>query len=194
MSIVDTYNEALKSYYPLVKSLSEYPERYEGEHPELKPFFDRSLSAALTQVDLTIGLKFLILNFTDGKHIEANYFARALAVTGYDILLNSSKLLGSEINIFVREHLPFSDNYNKALGYVKTINRFRGEDERFLKEIRNNVFGHKDEDALKQFQIVNKLDINRVNKICYEIYTANYELLGCLLHLSNEIEEYLVKE
>lgn len=62
---------------------------------------------------------------------------------------------------------------------------------KFLKEIRNTVFGHKDESALKQFEMINKLEIDKINRICYELQRTNHDLIGSILYLSQEIEEYL---
>lgn len=192
MSIVEQYDAALKGYQPLVKSLSGYRERYDERYPELQHFFERALNGALAQVDLTIGLKSLVVSFKEGRHIEANYFARAMSVTAYDILLKSGKLVGKQVREFVMRHLPTSKHYAEAADCVKQINQMKTENEFYLKEIRNNVFGHKDENALKQFEMINKLDVNKVNKICYELSRTNHLLLGSILYLSQEIQAYLL--
>ena len=194
MRIVETYDATLKGLQPLIKSLSGYPERYNGKYPELQHFFDRALNGALAQVDLTIGLKHLIVSFQEGRHIEANYFARAMAVTAYDILLKSGQLVGKEVREFVMKHISTSKYYAEAAQYVKQINQMKLENEHYLKEIRNNVFGHKDGNGLKQFEMINKLEINKVNRICYELQMKNHDLVGSILYLTGEIEEYLNAE
>lgn len=118
MSIVNTYDETIDKLIPLIRNLSEYPKRYNGKHPELHHFFDRALNGALAQQDLTIGLKHLVVNLKEqNKPIEANYSARAMVVTAYDILDNSGRLLGKEVIGFVKKHIPSSNHYAEATKY-----------------------------------------------------------------------------
>ena len=115
-------------------------------------FFDKSLFSALNVLDLIIGL------------------------SSHEILNDLNKLVGKE----VRNHIIKTIGQEKLSEMdqtIKKLNTIKIKELRKLKNIRNNLLGHKLENGYKQAQMLDNIDIKELYEIGYEIFKNQVNLI-----------------
>jgi hypothetical protein len=140
----------------------------------------------LTQLDLIIGLKYLDVSQAVSNQLEANYFARIVAHSSYEILTDLNKLVGKEIRNFVIEKLGKSelDNIDKT---VRELNIMKKEHLDNLKTIRHNLFGHKLKDGHRQAELIVGINNTEIYEIGNQIFKLQNELIGQFVKLIEKI-------
>lgn len=181
--MISAYDELINAINSNIKSFKAYPKILsEPHHKKLHLLFDKCLYTALIQNDLIIGLKYLDLSNALENQIEANYFARVVALNSYEMLRYLDKLIGKDIQSFLSysEHSKEMKDIKKV---GKKINIFKKSCFKFLDEIRNNVIAHKDVDSIKQTSIMLQMDNKKIYTIGNELYKLNFELLEKYMEL-----------
>jgi DNA integrity scanning protein DisA with diadenylate cyclase activity len=186
--------ELLKSYDNLVLrtnsiigTLRTYPKLLnQEENKYLHQFFDKCLFTALNQLDLIIGLKYLDLSKFVNNQIEANYFARIVAHISFEILNDLQKLAGQEIRDFI------ISNYSKDLlteidTCIKELNQLKKSKLNDLKEIRNNIFGHKNKHAFSQTETMLTIQNPEIYQIGNDIFNIQLRLLVAYQNLIQKV-------
>lgn len=177
------YDEVIESTSSIIKTLKIYPRVFEKEeHKYLHIFFDKNLYNALCLLDLIIGLKYLDISQAIGNQLEANYFARIVAHSSYEILDDLNKLLGKETRTYIIDKYEAS-YLTKVDMSVKSLNKIKKENSLKLKEIRHNLFGHKLGKGYIQAEMIIQIDNNEIYKIGKEINNIQHELLRNFVEL-----------
>ena len=78
--------------------------------------------------------------------------------------------------------LPLSDaEWERFNGIMKKINKFKQEHHGLLNELRNYVGAHRDQDAGKQLEIIEKVDLLKLMEVSGQFYEAFKELVPFLI-------------
>jgi len=97
LGLVDGYDLVIRKAAKNVRWFRLYrQESKEDKDRHIVLYSDRALHTMLDYIDLLIGLKYLVTSQSIGNHLEANYFARIVALNCYEILHNSHKILGKD--------------------------------------------------------------------------------------------------
>ena len=184
---LNAYDEVIQKTSNLVRTLKIYPKVFEEEkHKYLHQFFDRVLYNTLSQLDLIIGLKYLDLSQAVSNQLEANYFARIVAHSSFEILTNLNKLVGKGIRSFVIDKVGKSELENID-NSVKELNKFKKEHHEKLKTIRHNLIGHKLKEGHKQAELIVNIDNREIYDIGNKIFKVQNKLIGYFTELIEKL-------
>jgi hypothetical protein len=180
---LEAYNQTIYQVNQVIKMFKIYPKvLHAKEHHYLYPFFNKGLFNILHTLDLVIGLKHLDVAQYEGRQLEANYFARILALTAYETLNHPNKLAGKQIRNFALEKLG-KEGLAEMEGIMKAINNIGKENFSLLIQIRNNVMGHKHEDGLEQAELMLSIDHKLIYRICNDLFSLHNKLTHCYVKL-----------
>lgn len=178
---INTYDNLIKGTSKIIRTLTIYPKVFEEEkYYELHKFFDKALYNVLNQLDLIIGLKYLDISQAVENRLEANYFSRIVILTSHEILNDSNKMLGKEIRAELIEKIGM-DGLKEIDETTKEMNALRKNHLKKLKDLRNNVLGHKLDQAHKQAEMIANIDNNEIYKIGDEIFKVEMKFLKIYL-------------
>jgi len=137
------YDSVIQAMHGTIKGLKAYPViLIQPEHKYLHAVFDKALFNALCGLDLITGLKYLDVSSAVGNSFEANFFARIVAHSCFEILDNVNKTVGIQIIQLVEGCLG-AQALNELNVHVEELNQLKKRHIAALKHIRNNLFGHK---------------------------------------------------
>ncbi|MDI6815789.1 MAG: hypothetical protein QME41_01160 [Actinomycetota bacterium] len=143
LEAINAYDHLIARANKLIVTFKIYPKVLDKEeHKYLHPICDKGLFNALNMVDLIMGLKYLDVSNAVQNQSEANYFARIVAHSAYEILNHQNKILGIEVIRLVEERLT-GEALSDVQESMKALRRIKKEHFAYLKFIRNNLFGHK---------------------------------------------------
>jgi len=115
--------------------------------------------------DSSVGNKFLIISKNDwGKKL----FARVLALIIFEFLDDINSLFTKSFR-GITEKLSSTEQLNKLNKILKKIYSYRKINIRYFKEIRNNVFGHRDLDAESQIKYIDNINVKKIGKLTLEL-------------------------
>lgn len=175
--LLSSYDEAIVSTNNLIRTLRAYPTLLdEKENLYMHQFFDKCLFTALNQLDLIIGLKYLDISNAMKNQIEANYFSRIVAHTSFEILNDLNKLAGKQIREFVLSNCT-KEVLSDIDTAIRELNIIKKEKLKILKEIRNNLFGHKHANAFSQTVGMLKIQNSEIYAIGNDIFKMQIQLL-----------------
>lgn len=181
------YDEVIKRTSSLIRTLKIYPKFFDKEeHHYLHQFFDKNLYTVLNQLDLIIGLKYLDISQAIGNKLEANYFARVVALSSHEILNDLNKLVGRKIRLFVIDKIG-EDGLHEIDEAVKALNKIKKDKLKMLKSIRNNLLGHKLENSLQQAEMIVNIELQEVYDIGNQIYKRQMDLIKNYVSLIEKI-------
>lgn len=127
--------------------------------------------------------------FADRKQ-EKKLYARVMAIVILDYLDNIGVLIGNNCMAELKRNnmIEFIDDF-KALH--KKFSAFKTENERLLREIRNNTIAHKNKNALVLSQQINDLNEDEIYEFCllFKVYTEEFIRLST--RVINYITEYM---
>jgi hypothetical protein len=187
LNVIAAYDSLIISINNNIKTLKAYPKILSEEsHKKYFVFFDKCLYNALIQNDLLIGLKYLDVSNALKNQIEANYFARTVALSSYETFNYLDKLVGKDVKTFLESN-GHQTSYNTISAIAKKVNSLKKSCFTYLEEIRNNVIGHKDSHALKQTFIMLQIDNAKIHRIGTDLYKLNFELLNEYANLMTTI-------
>jgi hypothetical protein len=172
-----TYDELIIKASNLIRTLNIYPKVFEKEeHHYLYQFFDKILYTALNHLDLIIGLKYLDVSQAVGNKLETKYFARVVALSSYEILNDLNKLVGKEIRDYVITKIGENGPSEKDWS-IKSLKNMKKDKIKKLKEIRNNLLGHKLEHAYQQAEMIANIDLKKIYDIGNQILKIQMDLI-----------------
>lgn len=174
---INSYDKLIKSTSNIIRTLKIYPKVFGEENfHELHKFFDKALFNVLNQLDLIIGLKYLDISQSVGNNLEANYFSRIVILTSHEILNDSNKMIGKEIRAELSKKNGL-DCLKELDETTKEMNVLKKNHLKKLKNLRNNVIGHKFDQAQKQTEIIVNIDNSEIYKIGDEILKVEMKFL-----------------
>jgi hypothetical protein len=122
----ENYDMLIEKMHKVIKGLKAYPKILtKPEHKYLHPIFDKVLFNALCNLDLITELKYLDLSNLAKNYFEMNFFARITALSCFEILDNTNRIIGKEIIELVKSRLGIEvlrelNAQTKELNLLKT--------------------------------------------------------------------------
>ena len=179
-AIDNDINSSQKSIDDLCKILTDFKKYKYSKHDS---FFNLCIFSDIISIDLTILLEKVRLANRDQ---ERKLYARVIALTIVDYLDNISVLIGRDCLTELK-----NNNMTEFLDEFKSVHKkfsvFKKNNERVLREIRNNTIAHKAKDALKLNAYINNLSVDDISNFGLElkIYTTQF------IDLSTKIIHYI---
>jgi hypothetical protein len=183
IEVINDYNAIINKINNLIRGLKTYPKinsKFDLKDDSFNQLLDKILFISLAELDLIIGLKYLKLSALVKNEIEANYFARIVALSTHEIIQSTSKFLGKEIRDIIIEKFG-QEKFQEIANITKEITRTSKTEKQLLGIIRNNLIAHKDENSLLQTELM--ISINN-----QEIFTLGNKVSSHLIQL---IEKYV---
>jgi hypothetical protein len=174
-------NSSQQSIDDLSKILSDFKKHKYTKHDS---FFNLCIFSDIIDIDLTILLeKFRLANRIQEKKL----YARVIAVTIVDYLDNIGVLIGRDClnELKANNMIEFLDDFKSI---HKKFSAFKKDNERVLRDIRNNTIAHKSKDALKLNTYINNLNAEDIYDFGLELKTYAKEFID----LSTKIIWYIV--
>jgi hypothetical protein len=180
-AIDENINSSQQSIDDLSKLLTDFKKHKYSKHDS---FFNLCIFSDIINIDLTILLEKVRLANRDQ---EKKLYARVIALTIVDFLDNISVLIGRDCLLELK-----NNNMTEFLDEFKSIHKkfsiFKKDNERVLRDIRNNTIAHKSKDALKLNSFINSLNVEDVYNFGLELKVYSKEFID----LSTKIIYYIV--
>lgn len=147
-------------------------------------FFNLCIFSSIVDIDLTILLEKVSLA---KREQEKKLYVRVIALTIVDYLDNISVLIGRDCLAELK-----NNNMTEFLDEFKSIHRnfstFKKNNERVLRDIRNNTIAHKSKDALKLNELIRNIEIEIIYNFGIELKKYSKDFID----LSTKIIYYIV--
>lgn len=174
-------NSSQQSIDDVSQILSDFKKHKYTKHDS---FFNLCIFSDIIDIDLTILLeKFRLANRIQEKKL----YARVIALTIVDYLDNIGVLIGRDClnELKTNNMIEFLDDFKSI---HKKFSAFKKNNEKVLRDIRNNTIAHKSKDALKLNTYINNLNGEDVYNFGLELKTYTKEFID----LSTRIIWYIV--
>lgn len=189
MKVMSAYERAINSAHQSVRVGRIYKKVF--DHPKYEymyPLLNNRLFTSLNILDLLIGLKHIDQYQATGNMLEANYFARIVALNAHEALEAIPILSNQKIRQFImaqigEEGIKEIDELIKTLNVLKRTHLFE------LKKIRNNVVGHKLSDSLEQSDIIQQIDTKKVYAIGNSLVATLLKLVGSFTNVLEKLPQ-----
>ena len=111
---------------------------------------------------------------------KQNFTARQLAILLYETSHDIVAILGKEFRDSLDSISADPEMGTRLNAISKQFNSFKNENQELLHTLRNFVGAHRDRDAEKQLEIIEKVDLLQVLKLAERFYLPIRELVGFL--------------
>ena len=120
------------------------------------------------------------------NQFEANYFARIVAHCIYETVRHQNKLAGKDVLNLIEERLgeQAADDLKSNTGKLRLV---RKTELPYLKEIRNELFGHKLASRIEQAQKILDVDRSRICRIGQQVVACQVQILASYISLMDKI-------
>lgn len=168
-AIDDDIAGSQRSINDSVQILTDFRKHKYSKHDS---FFNLCIFSDIAQIDLTL----LVEKYRLAERIqERKLYARVMAIVILDYLDNIGVLIGTNCLAELKRNnmLNFIDEF-KAVH--KKFSVFKRENEKLLREIRNNTIAHKTKDALLLNQKIEEIDNDNIYEfsIEFKIYIQEF--------------------
>jgi hypothetical protein len=109
---------------------------------------------------------------------DQTFFARGMAVAIYEAADDLPQILGKQYRESLHTLLRRSDLMVELSGITRKFSQFRKEHGEFLEEVRQVIGAHRDHDALRQSEMLEHLDVLKLNDLSAEFQKTLSALLG----------------
>lgn len=146
-------------------------------------FLNLCIFSDVVEIDLTLLVE--KFRFAERKQ-ERKLYARVMAIVILDYLDNIGVLIGNNCLAELKQNnmIEFIDEFKSI---HKNFSAFKKENERLLREIRNNTIAHKTKDALMLSRQINELDEDEI----YEFSVQFKEYIREFVNLSTKVLNYI---
>jgi hypothetical protein len=150
-------------------------------------FFNLCIFSDVVAIDLTLLLE--KFQFAERKQ-EKKLYARVMAIVILDYLDNIAVLIGSNCLAELKRNnmLELMDEFKSM---HKNFSAFKKENERLLREIRNNTIAHKTKDALMLSKQINDLNEDEIYQFGLQFKIYIKEFIDLSTKVINYISEYM---
>jgi hypothetical protein len=115
-----------------------------------------------------------------------------MAVLIYEASHDLLELLGKDFRSTL-ETFPLTENDWRNLNEItKALNQFKKENRIFLKNIRNFSAAHREQDAIKQLEIIEKVELLEIVKVGGEFYKAIRPLIDFITRVMTMMSDWRV--
>lgn len=150
-------------------------------------FLNLCIFSDVVEIDLTL----LVEKFRFAKRKqERKLYARVMAIVILDYLDNIGVLIGSNCLAELKRNnmLEFIDEFKLI---HKNFSAFKKENERLLREIRNNTIAHKTKDALVLSEQINDLNEDEIYEFSIQFKAYIKEFVDLSTKVINYIADYM---
>ena len=180
-AIDENINSSQESINDMCKILADFKKHKYTKHDS---FFNLCIFSEFVNMDLTILLEKVRLASRDQ---EKKLYVRVIALTIVDYLDNINVLIGKDCLAELK-----NNNMTEFLEEFKAIHKkfsiFRKDNERVLRDIRNNTIAHKSKDALKLNADINYISVEGIYNFGLELKIQTKEFID----LSTKVILYIV--
>lgn len=152
-------------------------------------FFNLCIFSDVVEIDLTLLLE--KFRFAERKQ-ERKLYARVMAIVILDYIDNIGVLIGNNCLAELKRNnmVEFIDDFKSV---HKKFSEFKKENERLLREIRNNTIAHKTKDALLLSEQINNLNEDAIYEfgLLFKVYANDFVKLST--RVINYIAEYMAE-
>lgn len=153
-------------------------------------FFNLCIYSDLTSIDLIILLEKISL----AKRVqEKKLYARILATIIIDYLDNINVLLGHDCQLELKTNnmTEFQEEFKSI---HKKFSNFKKENDRFLRDIRNNTIAHKTKNAIKLNNLINGINVDEIYDFAIELKGYSSEFVNLSTKVINYIVDYMTED
>ena len=150
-------------------------------------FFNLCIFSDVVEIDLTLLVE--KFRFAERKQ-EKKLYARVMAIVILDYLDNIGVLIGNNCLAELKRNnmLEFIDEFKSI---HKNFSTFKTQNERLLREIRNNTIAHKTKDALILSQQINDLNEEEIYQFSIQFKAYIKDFIDLSTKVINYISEYM---
>jgi len=180
IAINQNIEDSQRSINDFVQILKDFKEKNYSKHDS---FFNLCIFSDIAQIDLTL----LVEKYRLAQRIqERKLYARVMSIVILDYLDNIGILIGT--NCLAELKRNNMHNFMDKFKVVhKNFSTFKKENEKMLREIRNNTIAHKTKDALVLSQQINELNSDSIYE--FSIQFNNY--IQDFVNLSTKVIYYI---
>ncbi len=171
---------------PLLQEAMEAVKKYYQDSKKSNlEHFEKIDNVILFLLIMERDMSVLILNYLKifTNNWEQKYIARQIALLVYEMSQDIPQLLNGNFRISLRT-IPLWDGAEEELNKItKSLHKFNEVNRIMLEDIRHFVIAHRDQDAFKQIEIIEKLDPDEIYKIVEKLYEIIRPLVDFLLRV-----------
>lgn len=168
---------------------SGYDRAKKNDMPHFQRVYNAGLYVLVFEYDIAILKNDALFAIRAWKK---NFVARQLAVILYEAAHDLPELLGKEFRVSLKT-LPLTEaDWETFNGIMKLVNKFKNKHRDLLNELRNFVGAHRDKDAGKQLEIIEKVDLLKMLELSGQFYEAVRELVPFLTKLTLSLADWRV--
>lgn len=192
--IISFYKMVIDEHIELQNILAGYrfleKDDESGAHDKIP---DLLLALSLLRLDLAICNKHLLIYKVTDNIVERNYFIRALAMHFADIFDDNNtkgKRLLTRIQEIVRSHYNSDTVKYFALSIqnnLKKLKEIKKVNSPFVKEIRNNIFTHRDKTGLEQYDDTSNINDRDIALLGADIEDLLTVIMSDMLQIQQSI-------
>lgn len=182
--------ERIRTLENAIKSIRlQYDVTKKKRMPHFLCIFNLSLYVLVFEYDFTILRTDALFAIRLWKK---QFIARQMAILLYEVSHDLPNLLGKDFRESLKTiSLPESE-WNELNRISKALNKFKNEQHDFLNELRNFVGAHRDNDAGKQLEIIEKIELLEMMKIGEKFYDAFRDLIPFLTRIIMQLTDYKI--
>jgi hypothetical protein len=160
-------------------TIKEYRKIQNSEFGASKKIFNIALFFLLAERDLQ-AIK--VDAFTHPDPWKRNLSVRIMLLIIHE--RDMSKVASGKVMKEIYEEAKISDELkNSMVQAVRGISKAQKKTQKILTEIRNNTIAHRDSDAMLQYELIDKVDIQSAKETIEEYFKASHIFFGILPNL-----------
>jgi hypothetical protein len=184
VAIDDNINSSQQSIDDLSEILTDFKKQKYHKHDS---FFNLCIFSDIISIDLIILLEKIRLS---NREQEKKLYARVVALTIVDYLDNISVLIGRDCLSELK-----NNNMTEFLDEFKSLHKkfstFKKDNDRILRDIRNNTIAHKSRDALKLNNHIKTLEVEKIYSFGIELKGYSKEFIDLSTKVIYYIADYM---
>ncbi len=138
-------------------------------------FYNVVLFILVMEYDMSVLSQYYVKAYT--RYWEKKFIARQMAIILYEASEDIPQLLGRNFRASLKT-VPLWNEAEKELTEIsKELNRFKGSHSEMLKELRNFVTAHRDHNAVRQMDIIDNLNPDKIYTLLGDFYDIIKPLL-----------------
>ena len=143
-------------------------------------FYNVVLFILVMDYDVSVLSQYYVKAYT--RYWEKKFVARQMAILLYEASEDIPQLLGGDFRASLKT-IPLWNEAEKELNKIsKELNRFKRSHSEMLKELRNFVTVHRDHNTVKQMDIIDNLNPDKI-----------YALLGDFYDIMNTLALFMIR-
>ena len=178
----DNYNASEENIIAIVNSLNSpiIPSNF-------KFIFNKIFFISLFNYDVNTIIKSIN---SSTKKWDKILYCRLLAISIYEFLNDVFEIFGKEYQGTIIEILGDNYDFSEIFSIKRKLNKFKKLNCEYFKRIRHNTIGHRDHNALDQYNLIMKIDPIWFKRKGVEIIKINTLLIKYFSKLLNDFNNH----